>query len=125
MSLRSLTDILEVLRARFPALGARLQEATAVVRWDEAVGPAIARHARTLRVQDGVLWVEVDHPAWKSELHHRRRQILEKLNAHLEPGEPQLTDLHLVEPRAERSSAAPARRVSKKPNHRHRDSGDR
>lgn len=129
MSLRSLTDILNQLRARFPALGARIQESSALSRWEEAVGGAIARHSRALRIQDGVLWIEVDHPAWKSELHHRRRQILEKLNALLaEAGAEQLKDLHLVEPRTEfRSSRIqkkkPARSAlplptSQKPNHR-------
>lgn len=129
MSLRSLTDILDQLRARFPALGARIQEASALSRWEEAVGGAIARHSRALRIQDGVLWIEVDHPAWKSELHHRRRQILEKLNGLLagpSAGAEQLKDLHLVEPRTElRSSRIPKKQpasstlpTSQKPNHR-------
>jgi hypothetical protein len=27
-----------------------------------------------------VLWIEVDHPVWKTELHYRKRQILDLLN---------------------------------------------
>ncbi len=76
-----LDDILNATRKRFPALGKRLDEAEALSRWDQAVGPLIAKHARAIRVQDSVLWVEVDHPIWKNELHLRKRQILELLNA--------------------------------------------
>ncbi len=94
-----LLGILDKLRSRYPQLGKRLAEAEAVSRWESAVGPAIAKHARAVRVQDGSLWVEVDHPIWKSELHHRKRQILDLLNGKRPAGEPALTDLLLVEPR--------------------------
>jgi predicted nucleic acid-binding Zn ribbon protein len=80
MSFLKLTDILKQAQKRFPGLAKRLDEAQALGRWEIAVGPAIAKHSRALRVQDGMLWVEVDHPIWKSELHHRKRQILEILN---------------------------------------------
>lgn len=80
MGFQKLADILNLARKNFPALGKRIEEAEALARWEQAVGPQIARHARAIRVQDEVLWVEVDHPIWKSELHHRRRQILEILN---------------------------------------------
>jgi predicted nucleic acid-binding Zn ribbon protein len=80
MSFLKLTDILKQAQKRFPGLAKRLDEAQALGRWEVAVGPAIAKHSRALRVQDGMLWVEVDHPIWKSELHHRKRQILEILN---------------------------------------------
>lgn len=37
-------------------------------RWDEAVGAAVAAHARPVRLADGVLLVEVDDPAWATQL---------------------------------------------------------
>ena len=81
MAFDRLTDILKLLRSRNPILELRITEASALSRWDQAVGPGIAKHTRPIRVQDSVLWVEVDHPIWKSELHHRKRQILDRLNA--------------------------------------------
>jgi hypothetical protein len=75
-----LFDILKQTRERYPVLTKRIEEAEALARWEKAVGPAIAKHARAIRVQESVLWVEVDHPIWKSELHHRKRQILDILN---------------------------------------------
>jgi len=77
----------------------RLKEAEAVARWESAVGPIIAKHAQALRVEDGVLYVEVGHPIWRSELHHRRRQILEILNQGAKDQSAILKDLHFCDPR--------------------------
>lgn len=80
MSFDTLSDILRKLQARNPALSKRIQEADALSRWEIAVGAAISKHTRAIRIQDSVLWVEVDHPVWKTELHYRKRQILDLLN---------------------------------------------
>lgn len=96
MGFQKLIEILGHARGRYPGLSKRLDEAEALGRWEKAVGPIIAKHSRAIRVQDEVLWVEVDHPIWKSELHHRRRQILEILN---QPGQSILKDLLFLDPR--------------------------
>ncbi len=80
MAFDRLLDILKKAGIRYPALQQRIHEADALGRWDSAVGPVIAKHARPLRVQDQTLYVEVDHPIWQSELHHRKQQILTSLN---------------------------------------------
>ncbi len=112
MAFDSFTQILRRLGARYPALTQRMEEARALTRWEKAVGPAIAKHTRAIRVQDSVLWVEVDHPIWKSELHHRKRQILAILNQQRNPGQAKadeaLVDLLLLDPRKDRFTAGPA-----------------
>jgi hypothetical protein len=50
-------------------------------------------------VEQGVLHVEVAHPIWRSELHHRRRQILEILNQGALDNSAVLKDLHFADPR--------------------------
>ena len=80
MAFDKLADILNKLRNQNPVLSKRIEESDAVSRWEEAVGAQIAKHARAVRVQDGILWIEVDHPIWKTELHYRKRQILDRLN---------------------------------------------
>jgi predicted nucleic acid-binding Zn ribbon protein len=80
MSFDKLVDILKKLQAKNPVLSKRVEEATSLSRWETAVGPQIAKHTRAIRIHDGVLWVEVDHPIWKTELHYRKRQILTALN---------------------------------------------
>ena len=37
-------------------------------RWDDAVGAAVAAHARPIRLEGGVLLVEVDDPAWATHV---------------------------------------------------------
>jgi hypothetical protein len=100
----SLSEILKHAQSKYPALGKRLQEAEALGRWGASVGPIIAKHSRAIRIQDGVLWVEVDHPIWKSELHHRKRQILDLLNgqskeAATSKNEVPLSDILFLDPR--------------------------
>jgi predicted nucleic acid-binding Zn ribbon protein len=80
MGFESLLHILARARLKYPSMAKRLDEASALSRWEAAVGPGIAKHTRAIRVQDSVLWIEVDHPIWKSELHHRKRQILDAIN---------------------------------------------
>ncbi len=116
MAFNSIKDILAKIQARNPALRTRLEEAIAVEGWDKAVGPQIALHARALKVEAGVLWIEVDHSVWRTELHHRKRQILEKLNEAAgrsgDAAKPILTDLFLIEPK--RSYSANPRDTAKK-----------
>ncbi len=110
MGFDSIKDILAKIQARNPALKTRLEEAIAVEAWGKTVGPQIAMHARALKVDAGVLWVEVDHSVWRTELHHRKRQILEKLNQAVGgTGKTVLTDLFLIEPKRTFSSTGPGR----------------
>ena len=81
MGFERLSEILKKIQERYPDYSKRLNEAHAVSHWEKAVGVQIAKHARPMSVKDGVLLVEVDHPIWRSELHHRKKQILNALNA--------------------------------------------
>lgn len=104
--MNNLLDILKKLRQQYPGFGSRMHEVEALGRWAAAVGPAIAKHTRALCVKDRVLWVEVDHPIWRSELHYRKRQILQLLNEgrgeKLGPAREALEDLFFVDPRKDR-----------------------
>jgi predicted nucleic acid-binding Zn ribbon protein len=46
----------------------RIQIGGVFGRWDDAVGPAIAAHVRPVRLDERVLTVEVDDPAWATEV---------------------------------------------------------
>lgn len=76
----SLFEIIKKAQEKHPGFSARLAEAEALGRWELAVGPLIAKHSRAVRVQNGVIFVEVEHPIWRSELHYRKQQILDILN---------------------------------------------
>lgn len=47
--------------------------------WTDLVGPVMAEHARPGRLVDGRLHVEVDGPAWASQLRWSRVEVLARL----------------------------------------------
>jgi predicted nucleic acid-binding Zn ribbon protein len=95
MSFQSLSDVLRAIRERNQVLNRRIDESFAVAKWERAVGPLISKHTQVLRVVEGVLWIEVDHPIWKTELQHRKAQILAAINQSTESS--LITDLFWVE----------------------------
>lgn len=48
-------------------------------RWEESVGVQVAAHARPVRLDDGVLVVEVDEPAWATQITLLSNTIRERL----------------------------------------------
>ena len=104
MPLDSLLEVIKKAQNRNPGFAARLAEAEALGRWEIAVGDLIAKHSNAIRVQDSVLFVEVDHPIWRSELHYRKQQILDILNgktpcakAYLTPPREVLKDIFYID----------------------------
>jgi YD repeat-containing protein len=55
-------------------------------RWDDAVGPQVAAHARPVRLAEGRLVVEVDEPGWATQLRYLEADLLERLRAVAGPG---------------------------------------
>ncbi len=47
--------------------------------WEEAVGPQVAAHARPLSFDGGRLVVEVDDPAWATQLRYLESDLRERL----------------------------------------------
>ncbi len=102
--MNSILEILKRIQQLNPQLKARLWEARALVLWPEAVGPQIAKHARAVRVWDQALWLEIDHPAWRSEILFQKNQILERLNSRVRAEFPEceigpLLDLRALDPK--------------------------
>jgi predicted nucleic acid-binding Zn ribbon protein len=48
-------------------------------RWDEAVGPQIASHVTPVKLDEGVLVVEVDDPAWATQVKFLSTTITQRL----------------------------------------------
>ena len=48
-------------------------------RWEESVGTQVAAHARPVRLDRGVLVVEVDEPAWATQITLLSNTIRERL----------------------------------------------
>jgi predicted nucleic acid-binding Zn ribbon protein len=54
--------------------------------WEEAVGRAVAGHARPRTLRQGVLVVEVDSPEWATQLRYLEEEILRRLGRKVRPG---------------------------------------
>ena len=87
---RSIGESLKSVTAGF---GSRGRAIDLTDRWSEAVGEAIAAHARPERLEAGRLTVVVDDPAWATELRYHSARILDALNAN--PGAATISELRL------------------------------
>ena len=54
-------------------------------RWDEVVGEAVARHAQPVKLDGDRLVVEVDDPAWATQLRFLEATLLARLTEALGP----------------------------------------
>lgn len=48
-------------------------------RWDELVGPQVAGHVRPLKLDEGVLTVEVDDSAWATQMKFLSSMVIDRL----------------------------------------------
>ena len=59
----------------------RIQIGGVFGRWDDAVGPDVARHVKPIRLDQGVLTVEAVDPAWATQVKFLSARITERLAA--------------------------------------------
>lgn len=77
----SLTGVVRSLRAPEPAGSAASAAAMGGVfgRWHEAVGEAVARHVQPVKLDGARLVVEVDDPAWATQLKFLEANLRDRL----------------------------------------------
>ena len=61
--------------------GDRQTTVTVFSRWAELVGDSVAAHVRPLKLDGGTLVVEVDDPAWATQMKFLERDLLDRLTA--------------------------------------------
>jgi predicted nucleic acid-binding Zn ribbon protein len=62
-------------------LDQRFKEQQVLDFWPAVVGEELAARTRATRVENGILYVHVDHGAWMQELHFIEKELLRKLRA--------------------------------------------
>ena len=55
--------------------------ATVFGQWEQLVGPAVAAHVTPVRMAADVLVLEVDHPAWATQVRQLSTEILDRIEA--------------------------------------------
>jgi hypothetical protein len=73
-------------------------------KWQELVGEEISEHAQPLKIERGVLWLEVTNSSWLQQLQYEKIPLLEKLNLFLRLSS--LKDIKMVLPRGKEKKAA-------------------
>jgi predicted nucleic acid-binding Zn ribbon protein len=54
--------------------------------WEEIAGEHLAKHAAPVRIDDRILYVEVDDPVWLTQLRYMKGDILGRISRHIKKG---------------------------------------
>lgn len=73
-------------------------------KWESLVGADIAAHAKPRSLHGGVLVLEVDHPAWATQLRYMSFDIISSVNASTKPG--LVEEVRVVVGKSERQESA-------------------
>jgi predicted nucleic acid-binding Zn ribbon protein len=86
----------DILKERIGALGweGRLREEEVLTRWDAAVGPQIAAHARPSHITDRRLTIVTESPVWTQQLSLLKPDLLRRIARNFGPGV--VTDLYFI-----------------------------
>jgi len=58
----------------------KVYQSQALLFWSEVVGEKISRISRAEKVENGILFIHVDSPSWRTELIYLKRDIINRLN---------------------------------------------
>jgi Dna[CI] antecedent, DciA len=83
-SMDLISRVLKKIMNNNPGLKQGLQDAQIMEAWPLAVGTQLAKHCRAVQVKGKTLFIEVDHPIWKKELHANKSLALKRLNDKLD-----------------------------------------
>lgn len=75
-----LKDLIKKFIEASPKIAKPLQEYRATELWDSVVDERISRHAKPLRIKNGILTVTTSSSVWAQELRYVKEEILKKLN---------------------------------------------
>lgn len=75
-------------------------------RWKEIVGEEMNEYAQPLKIERGVLWLEVANSSWLQQLQYEKVELLDTLNHFFRLS--RLNDIKMVLPKGKTGKAVPA-----------------
>ena len=83
MTDRRFTKVGDLLPSVLKRLGLerRFNEQLVLTLWPTVVGDELASRTKATRIDQGILFVQVDHGAWLQELHFIEKELIDKLCA--------------------------------------------
>jgi predicted nucleic acid-binding Zn ribbon protein len=105
----------DIIKERIGALGweGRLREEEVLTRWDAAVGPQIAAHARPSHINDHRLTIVTENPVWTQQLSLLKPDLLRRIARNFGPGV--VTDLYFVTGKIEPALDGPPVAATRRP----------
>lgn len=67
------------------------------LEWGDRASEVVANHAQPLKIEKGVLWLEVENSAWMQQFQYEKIDLLERLNSSLRVA--RLKDIKMVLPK--------------------------
>ncbi len=61
-------------------LGKRLEEQRVIAEFGEIMGSEFCKRARAVRIDHGVLYLQVVNSVWRQELYYQKTLIIDRLN---------------------------------------------
>ncbi len=75
-------------------------------RWPELVGEEMSEHARPLKIEKEVLWLEVDNSSWMQQFQYEKMELLEALNRGLRIS--RIKDIKMTLPKGKKGKTGPS-----------------
>lgn len=51
-----------------------------LLEWEQIIGKKIAPFVKPVKFENGILWVSVSDPVWRSEIFNYKEKLVEKIN---------------------------------------------
>jgi predicted nucleic acid-binding Zn ribbon protein len=75
----SLKEVIQQFKRAY-GIERKLDEAELMNSWDGIVGKTIVKHTKSMRIKNGVMFVNIDSPVIRNELMMSRTKLVDALN---------------------------------------------
>ena len=82
---RKVTPLNMLVREIVSELGIseKIVECEALLVWNDVVGPSLAKNARPIRINNGILEIAVPSAVWRTQLSFMKTDIVRRMNCHV------------------------------------------
>jgi hypothetical protein len=77
----TVSEVIDLFLRQY-GLQSKYREFRLLQSWKEIMGPMVEKRTTNLQIREGVLYVQIDSPVLKNELHFGKKSIIENLNHH-------------------------------------------
>lgn len=75
------SDVIDLFLRQY-GLDSQYKEFRLLQSWKEVMGPMVANRTTNLQIREGIIYLQIDSPVLKNELHFGKKSIIANLNHH-------------------------------------------